>query len=57
MLVKVKLEDKGQVVIPKVVRDSVGLMKNRAAILEVKDNKIEITPLHQIDVDIRGQTV
>ena len=44
MIIKVKLGGKGQVVIPKVVRDSIGLRENSAAIMEVKDKKIEISP-------------
>ena len=34
--IKVKLGSKGQVVIPKVIRDSVGLAENEPAIMEVK---------------------
>ncbi|MBI2574301.1 AbrB/MazE/SpoVT family DNA-binding domain-containing protein [Candidatus Woesearchaeota archaeon] len=42
MIMKVKLGDKGQIVIPKVVRESLGLRKNSTAILEVKEKRIEI---------------
>ncbi|MEM2897495.1 MAG: AbrB/MazE/SpoVT family DNA-binding domain-containing protein [Candidatus Bathyarchaeia archaeon] len=44
MRIKVKLGEKGQLVIPKVVRESVGLRTNSQAILEVKEKKIEIMP-------------
>jgi len=43
--IKVKLGDKGQLVIPKIVRESVGLKENSSALLEVKENLIEIRPL------------
>lgn len=42
MRIKVKLGDKGQLVIPKVVRESVGLKANGSALLEVKENVVEI---------------
>ena len=45
MRIKVRLGDKGQLVIPKVVRESVGLKENGSALLEVKENVIEIRPL------------
>ncbi|MGI0078663.1 MAG: AbrB/MazE/SpoVT family DNA-binding domain-containing protein [Nitrososphaerales archaeon] len=45
MRIKVKLGDKGQLVIPKVVRESIGLRENGSAVLEVKENVIEIRPL------------
>ncbi len=45
MRIRVKLGDKGQLVIPKVVRESVGLKANGSAILEVKENVIEIRSL------------
>lgn len=45
MRIRVKLGDKGQLVIPKVVRDSIGLKANGSALLEVKENVLEIRPL------------
>ncbi|MBI2126702.1 MAG: AbrB/MazE/SpoVT family DNA-binding domain-containing protein [Thaumarchaeota archaeon] len=45
MIIRVKLGDKGQVVIPKVVRESVGLSRNGLAIVEVKEKEIAIRPL------------
>jgi AbrB family looped-hinge helix DNA binding protein len=43
--IKVKLGDKGHLVIPKVVRESVGLKENASALLEVKENNVqEIRP-------------
>ncbi len=50
MIIKVKLGDKGQIVIPKVVRESLGLRKNGPAILEVKGKSAEIRPLHGEDI-------
>ncbi|MBI4438541.1 AbrB/MazE/SpoVT family DNA-binding domain-containing protein [Candidatus Woesearchaeota archaeon] len=50
MIIKLKLGDKGQLVIPKVVRDSIGLSPSKHAILEVKNKKIEIRPLTEQDV-------
>ena len=49
MIIKVKLGAKGQLVIPKVVRESTGLLENRHAILEVKEKTVEIRPLVQED--------
>lgn len=40
--IKVKLGDKGQLVIPKVIRESLGIAENSTIILEVKDKVIEI---------------
>jgi len=40
----VKLGERGQLVIPKVIRESLGLVENRMVILEVKDKVIEIKP-------------
>lgn len=45
MIIKVKLGSKGQLVIPKVVRESIGLRENGQAILEVKERKIEISTI------------
>jgi len=42
--IKVKLGERGQLVIPKVIRESLGLVENRMVILEVKDKVIEIKP-------------
>ena len=50
MRFKVKLSSKGQVLIPKIVRESVGLRENKTAILEVKDNSIVIRPLDEGDL-------
>ena len=50
MIIKVKLGDKGQLVIPKVVRESLGLKKNGAAILEVKKYRAEIRALPKEDL-------
>ena len=55
MRVKVKLGDKGQLVIPKVVRESVGLKENASALLEVKENVIEIRPLSSGDLIQRSR--
>ena len=45
--IKVKLGSKGQLVIPKVIRESLGLTENIVLVLEVKDKKIEISPLEE----------
>ncbi len=50
MRIKVKLGEKGQLVIPKVVRESVGLRENKPAILEVKEKRIEIRPFPDEDL-------
>lgn len=55
MRLRVKLGDKGQLVIPKVVRDSVGLKVNRPAILEVKEKSVEIRPFPNEDLVQRAR--
>ncbi|MBI2144415.1 AbrB/MazE/SpoVT family DNA-binding domain-containing protein [Candidatus Woesearchaeota archaeon] len=50
MIIKVKLGGKGQVVIPKIVRESIGLRENSTALLEVKEKKVEIRPLSAEDI-------
>ena len=55
MRIKVKLGDKGQIVIPKVVRESVGLKENASALLEVKENVLEIRPLPSGDLVQRSR--
>jgi len=53
--IKVKLGDKGQLVIPKIVRECVGLKANGSALLEVKDNYIEIRPISAVDLVQRSR--
>ena len=55
MRIKVKLGDKGQLVIPKVVRESVGPKENASALLEVKENVLEIKPLPSGDLVQRSR--
>ena len=50
MKIKVRLGPKGQVVIPKVIRESVGLRENASAVLEVKERAVEIRPLESSDL-------
>ena len=50
MKIKVRLGPKGQLVIPKVIRESVGLHENSSAILEVKESAVEIRPLESADL-------
>jgi len=45
--VKVKLGCKGQLVIPKVIRESLGLVENKFVILDVKDRSLEIKALDE----------
>lgn len=45
--IKVKLGSKGQLVIPKVIRESLGLVENKFVVLEVKDKSIEIKALDE----------
>ncbi|MBS7648486.1 AbrB/MazE/SpoVT family DNA-binding domain-containing protein [Candidatus Bathyarchaeota archaeon] len=44
---RVKLGSEGQLVIPKVSRESLGLIENKHVILEVKDKSIEIRALDE----------
>ncbi len=50
MRIKVKLGDKGQIVIPKAVREYLGLHPRGYAELEVKDKSLEIKPVSQKDI-------
>jgi len=45
--IKVKLGEKGQLVIPKLIRESLGLTENRIILLEVRDKTIEIKALDE----------
>ncbi|HZW55826.1 MAG TPA: AbrB/MazE/SpoVT family DNA-binding domain-containing protein [Nitrososphaerales archaeon] len=55
MRIKVKLGDKGQIVIPKVARESIGLKERGGALLEVKEDVIEIRPLPSEDLVQRSK--
>ena len=46
----VRMNEKGQIVIPKIIRDSVGLFENRDVVLEVRDKKVEIMPFPEEDL-------
>lgn len=45
MKVKIKVGSKGQVVIPKVIRESVGIKEEGEVVMEVKEKSVEIRPL------------
>lgn len=47
---KVRLSSKGQIVIPKVIRESIGLEEKSDAIMEVKGKIIEIKAFPEEDV-------
>lgn len=42
--IKVRLSSKGQLVIPKKIRESLGLAENSYVMMEVKEKTIEIRP-------------
>lgn len=44
---KVRMGSKGRLVIPKIVRSSLGLTENSYVTLEVKDKCVEIKPLQE----------
>ncbi len=44
---KVRIGSKGQLVIPKIIRDSLGLTENSCVTLEVKDKCVEIKLLQE----------
>ena len=50
MRFKVKVGSKGDLVIPKIVRDSIGLRENESALLDVKEGVAEIRPLNREDL-------
>jgi len=45
--IKIKLGERGQLVIPKVIRESLGLAENKTIILEAKDKTVEIKALDE----------
>jgi len=49
--IKVKLGSKGQLVIPKVIRESLGPVENKSVVMEVKDKSLEIKALDERIVD------
>ena len=52
-----KLGERGQLVIPKVIRESLGLVENRMVILEVKDKVIEIKPFSAEEIVERWEKI
>ncbi|MBS7645684.1 MAG: AbrB/MazE/SpoVT family DNA-binding domain-containing protein [Candidatus Bathyarchaeia archaeon] len=50
MRIKVKLGEKGQLVIPKIVREHIGLHEKGYAVIEVKEKSLEIKPLTKEDI-------
>ena len=49
-MLKLKLGTKGEIVIPKKIREHLGLSRDKVVILEVKDNSIEIKPAASEDL-------
>jgi len=48
-MMQLKLGAKGELVIPKKIREHLGLVKNKIVVLNVKDKTIEITsPKHDV---------
>ncbi len=45
MKIKTKVGARGQFVIPKVIRESLGIVDNSDILIEVKDKSMEIRPL------------
>ena len=54
---KVRLGKKGQLVIPKVVRESIGLVEENDVILEVKEKSVVIMPFRMEDVVQRAKEI
>jgi AbrB family looped-hinge helix DNA binding protein len=50
MKVKIKVGSKGQVVIPKIIRESIGIKEEGEVVMEVKEKSIEIRPLPKEDL-------
>ncbi len=48
--IKVKLGSKGQIVIPKVIRVSMGLLEEKEAVLELKGKVVEIRAFEGVDL-------
>ena len=53
MKFKLKVGSKGQVVIPKIVRESLGIKPESELIMEIKDKSAEIRPV-SLDSDINS---
>lgn len=49
-MLKLKMSNKGEIVIPKKVREQIGLVKESIIILEVKGRSIELKAGEEIDV-------
>ena len=50
MRIKVRLGEKGQLVIPKIVREHIGLHDRGYAMIEVKERSLEIKPISKEDI-------
>lgn len=50
MKLKLCVGSKGQVVIPKIVRESLGIKPDGEVFMELKENSAEIKPVHAADI-------
>ena len=47
---KVRVGEKGQIVIPKIIRENLGIIENREVLLEVKEKTLEIKATPEQDL-------
>ncbi|MBI2451499.1 AbrB/MazE/SpoVT family DNA-binding domain-containing protein [Candidatus Pacearchaeota archaeon] len=47
---KIKLGERGQVVIPKIIRESLGMTKNKTIIIEIENKSIKLTTSEKSDI-------
>ncbi len=47
---KVKVGEKGQIVIPKIIRENLGIVENREVLLEVKEKTLEVKAMPEQDL-------
>lgn len=52
-MIQLKMSSKGEIVIPKKVRDAVGLLPQRAVVLEVKGRSVILHPPRREGIAVR----
>ncbi len=55
--IKTKMGIRGQLVIPKIIRESLGLTDNKAVLLEVTDKELRLIPTKDKDIAASWQAI